>query len=660
MKEYDRSFKDPNSFEWAQFDEMIAFIEPLLPFKGTPTDIGVWSTPIDIADLKAACSYEVEDGGWGYIREAISIAVLADWKELGSVISFFAEEGDGEMVETIACARAAELLGTFSSGILPRIRDIVEIAEIEAYDVENDYEDPAMSKLLSSAAGLLVRHGTDEDRKKIMLVIDEASPASGYPMLYTFYKTNFNTNEDFIADQFMDLQRTGFPANTEQNINNFCELTAKTEVPIDWQRLIYLQKLDWIEGILIRILRTPSEFEAQREGLREALNIIRNGSPSGPLAIIALRRLGEEPELLRPFLDESNKWEDRVAAHIALIDVLPNEYFAERDREEEEAGLQAVYMFLADECTPGTPLSDLELMKKITEEPLLQKIFFNDQRLRATQQSYTGLFQAAVTGEKLTDTECALLLSALEGDGYGTHPLGSVVLFHGGSPLGGPGFGYRLFSAILSGGGPETRALLLHRLFMKDNLWDYLNPLLVLTAYLDGPRSWIEPILSRFYGLEQSKEEPWLEGKGSILIESLQNAYEYNLESIAMSMTEAELHSRPGLLSRMWEHPNFLLRQRAWRVASKEPGIHPLLSPPVEPKQTQGEESFSPGKDSTTSYSRPSVAIAHSLVSDENTMENWDYTQTILSQIEPEFGWPEALKRLIRWRESEWQDNVGQ
>ena len=220
LKKYYRNSRDASCFEWVSLEDINELISPIARAGAELTEIGAWIYPIEVEELKERCRQQIEDDG-EYITEAISIVVLAGWKDLGPVAADYA-----------------------------------------------------------------------------------------------------------------------------QHIGSSPEGSRDTVKAIDWEHLVDEQELDSIEDHLLRILRDPSKFEGQREGLKKALNIIRNGSPSGPLAIIALRRLGEDPELLRPYLDKSDEWEERAGAHIALVDDLPKDYFSNITREEFEFELKAIDRFL--------------------------------------------------------------------------------------------------------------------------------------------------------------------------------------------------------------------------------------------------------------------------------------------------------------------------
>lgn len=181
----------------------------------------------------------------------------------------------------------------------------------------------------------------------------------------------------------------------------------------------------------------------------------------------------------------------------------------------------------------------------------LGQILLYDPCLRPPRDTFLGLFQAAVAGEEVSDAECVLLLAIAERHRMEEHLIGGGVSFQDHHVSISDKVGGNLVRAVIEYGGAQTRALLLHWLLLWGSENATRDMLFVLIAYLDGPESWIEPVLRRFYEVDQTHASPWLEGDEALLIEGFHAVPHNDLDGIVGAMTETELYRRPGLISHM-------------------------------------------------------------------------------------------------------------
>lgn len=226
------------------------------------------------------------------------------------------------------------------------MRETVDFGDKEAFKALTGQQDWFISKLLASAAGLLLRHGTDEDREEIARVIDEASPIAGYPLLYQYCTAGFDVDDEFVTAQFAELQKAGFPVGIERNIALFCELTARTGVAIDFKTLQSRFKYGWIDGILHRMLRDPKRFRSQADALYAVLPEIQDEEDSGALGSVVYARMRGTGEALQEILGEPRQWEIPAAAYLAAVDDRPPEYFTELAATETEPDSILILRFL--------------------------------------------------------------------------------------------------------------------------------------------------------------------------------------------------------------------------------------------------------------------------------------------------------------------------
>jgi len=506
LKEYYRSLTDYDAFEWVELEHLTQFIAPLLSISGTPTDVGVWILPLDVQELKEACRYQIESND-DYHREALSIAVLAGWEELGPVVALSAGASEGADIETIACARAAEVLGSFTPEIADRLRSILK-SGIEDQEDDEDLSHSAstVTRALETAACLLIRNGTDDDREYARDLVRDAILEPAFDVLVSLLDEGWD-----VAELFKNLQMRYFPEANRRDIDLFCELSKATWVHTDFDRLVELGRSDWIEGILLRMLQSPMEF-LHESGTYDHAKTIRNGTAFRPITDLTFVRLNQEmffdAEEIEEYMDHPRDTiADRITVYLARDYSLSEEDFSDMAEQEDDPDLSLILRMLSNKGMPGSLHDDLALVALTTKEAALRQILINDPHLvRGDRDTHFAILRAAAKNEVMSDSECTLLFSCFKQPWAEDLFLGTDFDWKVSQSIALEGIDDYLFRAAVNYGGRETRALLLNRLLTGHADEEHLAPLLILISYLDGTRWWFEDPLMRFWGTKENDE----------------------------------------------------------------------------------------------------------------------------------------------------------